>query len=134
MRTSMSRWMRRRQRKSTPEEVEDLHQDEPRRSAAELLPVEQSRSWLVEEGDQSLAGQSQARPRSLFSTAASYTATAAFAIGCTVWRDGKSGRLLNAHLHDHFGDGFHDLAFELFDCPGVHSRHQSVFFVLSVFN
>ena len=43
-------------------------------------------------------------------------------------------QLPDAHLHDGFGDGFLDLAFELFDGLGVQARHQSDFFVLSVFN
>jgi hypothetical protein len=34
-----------------PEEVEDLRQDELRRSAADLLLVEQARAWLFGEGE-----------------------------------------------------------------------------------
>jgi hypothetical protein len=34
-----------------PEEAEDLRQDDIRRSAEDLLLVEQARAWLLEEGD-----------------------------------------------------------------------------------
>jgi hypothetical protein len=43
-------------------------------------------------------------------------------------------QLPESHLHDDFGDGILDLAFELFNGLGVRLCHQSDFFVLSVFN
>ena len=66
--------------------------------------------------------------------------------GCLVHGDGcvrhqvhrvagwQERQLPDAHLHDGFGDGFLDLAFELFNGLGVQARHQSDFFVLSVFS
>ena len=47
---------------------------------------------------------------------------------------GQKGQPLETHLHDDLGYGFLDFVFELFDDLGVHLRHQSDFFVLSVFN
>jgi len=66
--------------------------------------------------------------------------------GCLVHGDGcfrhqvhgvagwQERQLPDAHLHHDLGNGFLDLAFELFDGLGVQARHQSDFFVLSVFS
>jgi hypothetical protein len=48
--------------------------------------------------------------------------------------DWQVRQLLEAHLHDDLGDGLLDLAFELFGGLLVRLRHQSDFFVLSVFS
>jgi hypothetical protein len=43
-------------------------------------------------------------------------------------------QLLEAPLHEDFGNGLFDVVFESFGSLGVHIRHQSDFVVLSVFN
>jgi hypothetical protein len=51
--------------------------------------------------------------------------------GLAGWQERQ---FLETHLHDDFGDGVFDLAFELCDGFRVYIRYQSDFLVLSVFN
>ena len=117
-----------------PEFVEDERQDDLRRSATDLLLVEQARGWLL--------GEEELAPPWFLGGSPTITVLN----GCFVDGDGgfrhqvhglagwQERQILETQLHDDLGDGLLDLGFELFDSLVVHVRHQSDFFVLSVFN
>jgi hypothetical protein len=119
-----------------PELVEDERRDDLRRSASDLLLV------LGRTGTRMAPGGRRLAPDRFLGG----SPTIIVLVGCLVHGDSgfrhqvhglarwQERQLLETQLHDDLGDGFLDFAFELFDGLGVHVRHQSDLFVLSVFS